>query len=593
MNYKTKKKLKKFSANAKKELDLAVQKLATLWADKRSFKTRFLFAGSTMLAFCFTFIFFGPLETVAFSGNSLNYTYKDVFWILGLAFLIVCALGTLLISLLRGKIFNYVVCSIFSITVCSYLQSMFLNGSLGTLTGDAIAWQNMKDGLYKGIFIWLSLLLIFYLIMFLHRKFWKNMVIAVSLLLVAMQIAPTIGILTGMYDSAENKSMDGYSLTTKGMYEYSENDNIFVFVLDRMDFDYIEDVLKEDPEFFNKLDGFTAYDNAISSFARTKPALNQLLTGCEELAYHVSYKKFFEQSWFEGGKDILRDLDNADYTIEFYTDAKSLFSDANYMEKYVMNASSGAGDIIPMNALSKLMHLSAYRYSPIFMKPFFWQDTNYYNQDVFEADAAVTYTFADNEHGPKFVNGTADRKENAFKLFHLNGPHAPYTIDENGNLSETETSAAAQLMGCMKYLYDAFDKMKELGIYDDATIIITADHGAHKGDTKPILKETRIGLFYKPSGSSGTDLEWSSAPVCTDNIPATILKAAGADYSLYGRPIDEIGEDEEIVRVYYKSVTKSGSNGEIGLYTYHVIGDASDLNNWHEVKYEDITYKFY
>ena len=148
-------------------------------------------------------------------------------------------------------------------------------------------------------------------------------------------------------------------------------------------------------------------------------------------------------------------------------------------------------------------------------------------------------------------------------------------------------------MGCMEYLYTAFDKMKELGIYDDASIIITADHGAHKGDTEPILKETRIGLFFKPSGSSGTELKWSSAPVCTDNIPATILKCAGADYSLYGRAIDDIGEDEEISRVYYKSVTESGSYNEIGLYTYIVTGDASDLDNWKMIKYEDITHQFY
>ncbi len=574
------------------ELDIVVQKLGTLWADKRPFKKRFLLAGAAMLAACFTFVFFGPLETVAFSGNSLNYTYKDVIWVLTLASLIICAAGTLLISALRGKIFNYVVCSIFAITFCGYLQSMFLNGSLGTLTGDAIHWQNMKSVLFKGIFIWLSILLIFFLIMFLHRKFWTNTVIFMSLLIVVMQIAPTVGILAGAYDNS-TKVMDDSRLTTKGMYEYSKNENVFVFVLDRLDFDYIEDVLKEDPDFFDKLDGFTAYDNAISSFARTKPALNQLLTGCEDLAYHVSTKEFFEKSWFEDGKDILRDLSEEDYTIELYTDAKSLFSDANYMEKYVSNASSGAGDIIGMNAFSKLMNLSAYRYSPVFLKPFFWEDTNYYNQDIFEPDASVTYTFADHEYGPKFQDGIADRNENSFKLYHLNGPHAPYTIDANGKLSDTETNAGEQLMGCMKYLYDAFDRMKELGIYENASIIITADHGFHKGDTKPILKETRIGLFYKPSGSAGTELEWSSAPVCTDNIPATILKSAGADYSLYGRALDEIGEDEEITRVYYKTVTSSGSSNEIGLYTYHVIGDASDLNNWKQVSYEDITHKFY
>lgn len=580
------------SNSGKTEFDTIVQKLRALWADKRSYKKRLLLSGAAMLAACFTFIFFGPLELVAFSSDSLIYSYRDVIWLLLAAFLIFWGVSSALIALLQGKVFNYVVCSVFAVTFCGYLQSMFLNGSLGTLTGDAISWHNMNYELFKNIFIWLALLLIFFLIMYLHRKFWAKMVTYVSLLLVVMQLVPLIGIFFGAYDS-EISGLGDSRLTTNGMYEYSENGNVFVFVLDRMDFDYVEDVIKVEPDFFNKLDGFTAYDNAISAFARTKPALNQLLTGCEELAHHVSDDEFYKQSWFEDGKDILRDLSAQDYTIEFYTDTSSLFSDADYMNKYVLNASDGYGDIIPIKTLSKLMNLSAFRYSPMFLKPFFWQDTNYYNQDVLKRDASVSYTFDDVANSRGFKSSKADREEKAFKLYHFNGPHAPYNIDKNGNPSANETSARDQLMGCMKYLYTAFDRMKELGIYEDATIIITADHGAHLGDTKPVLKETRIGLFYKPSGSAGTDLVWSSAPVCTDNIPATILKSAGADYSLYGRPLDEIGEDEEITRVYYKSVTESGSSNEIGLYTYHVTGDASDFNNWKIVHYEDISHKFY
>ena len=583
---------KNTSVTKKDDFDSVVQKLKALWADKRTFKKRLILAGAAMLAFCFSFIFFGPLELVAFSGDSLLYSYRDVIWLLLVYFLLIWGAGSALISLLKGKIFNYVVCSIFAFTFCGYLQAMFLNGSLGTLTGDPIDWHNMQPELNKNIFIWLVILLIFFLIMYLHRKFWTKMVTYVSLLLVVMQLVPFVGILCGAYDS-ETRDLGECRLTTSGMYEYSKNGNVFVFVLDRMDFDYVEDVLEKDPDFFNKLDGFTAYDNAMSAFARTKPALNQLLTGCEDLAYNVPTSDFYRDSWFQDGKDILRDISAQGYTTELYTDTASLFADANYMEKYVLNASTGYGDIIPKNAFDKLMNLSAYRYSPLFLKPFFWQDTNFYNKDVLQQDASVSYTFDDVENGKGFKNGTADRKEKAFKLFHLNGPHAPYTIDKNGNPSEKSTSAGEQLMGCMQYLYSAFDKMKALGIYEDASIIITADHGAHNGDTKPVLKETRIGLFYKPSGSVGTELKWSSAPVCTDNIPATILKCTGADYSLYGRAIDEIGEDEEITRVYYKSLTESGSSNEIELYTYHVTGDASDFNNWVVVKQEKIKHKFY
>lgn len=548
-----------------------------------------------MLAACFMFIFFGPLELIAFSGDSFIYSYRDVLWVLLCGFLIIWAVGTLLISLLRGKIFNYVVCSVFSFAVCGYIQGNFMNGSLGTLTGDAITWNIMKSELWLGILVWLGLLLVFYLLMYLSRKYWTNVVTYVSLLLVVMQIVPLVMILCGAYDTS-GSGLGNNRLTTEGMYEYSESENVFVFVLDRMDFNYIEDAIKEEPEFFDKLDGFIGYDNAISAFARTKPALNQLLTGSEKTAYKVPTDDFYRESWFEDGKNILGDISAQGYTMEFYTDAGSLFSDARFMKKHARNASSGYGDVAPMTAFGKLMHLSAFRYAPIFVKPFYWQDTNYYNQGVLKPDATVTYTFDDFANTRGVNRATADRREKAFKFYHFNGPHAPYTIDKNGNPSEKETSASHQLMGCMSYLYSAFDRMKELGIYEDATIIITADHGEHQGDTRPVLAETRIGLFYKPSGSAGEKLRWSSAQVCTDNLPATIIKSVGGDYSAYGRPLDEIGEDEDITRVYYKSVTESGSSNEIGLYTYHVIGDASDFKNWTQVDYCDITddaHKFY
>ncbi len=573
--------------NNKSEMQAVKQKLSALWADKRPFKKRFLLAGAAILAACYTFVFFGPLELVAFSGDSLIYTYHDVVWLLAGAMFLFCAVGTLAVAGSSGKIFNYVVCAIFSTTVCAYVQSMFMNGSLGTLTGDAISWHNMKGTLWVGLLVWFLTFVIFFFIMYLHRKIWSKIVVYVSILLIVMQIVPTVGILIGAYESESNGLGDS-RLTTSGMQNYSTEDNVFVFVLDRMDFDYVQEVLNKDGDFFEELDGFTAYDNAISAFARTRPALNQLLTGCEELAYSVPVNEFYRDSWSEDGKDLLRDLSAQNYSIELYTEAGSLFSDPKYMQKYVDNSLSGPGDIIPMNAFNKLMNISAYRYSPIFIKPFFWQDTNYYNQDIFRPDASVAYTFADHEHGPGLKNAVADRSQKGFKLYHFNGPHAPYTLDAEGNLSENETSASVQLMGCMNFLYDAFDKMKELGIYEDATIIITADHGKPIDDQEPLQKATRIGLFYKPSGSAGTKLEWSSAPVCTDNIPATILKNAGADYSLYGKALDEIAEDEEITRVYYKSVCNMGSSNEIEVYTYHVTGDASDFDNWKIVNRQEI-----
>lgn len=569
-----------------------LKKLKALWADSRSYGTRLLYIGSVMLALSFTFVFFGPLEMVAFGGNSLEFTYEDVLLLLGIAALAVFVIGSLLLALLRGKIFNYVACTLFALTLCGYLQAAFLNGDLGALTGDAILWTAYRGKMIMGLGIWLAILLVLFLIMYLHRKLWSRIMMFVSLILVVMQLAPTVGILLGSYEDAEPESISSYLLTEAGMYEYAEEDNIFVFVLDRLDYDYIDKVLAENPDFFAPLDGFTAYTNATSVFARTQPALNHMLTGSDELAYVTPVSEYYERSWSVDGKDLLGTLKEQGYTNRMYTNVKYLFSDPEYGMERVENMSDGKGEIRQTRMLKNMMYLSAYRYAPTALKPFFWADTNYYN-DVFAPMEVDKYLFNDTGHAPGFRTAALGKEDKNFKLYHFMGPHAPYTMNADGTKSETSTTVTAQTMGSFNNLYAAFEQMKALGIYEDAAIIITADHGAAVSDSKPVSKPTRIGLFYKPSGSAGTPLTYSAAQVSTENIPATLLKAAGADYSAYGKALDEISEDDQITRPYIKSVTDGGGSGEQQIYKYDIVGDAADFDNWKVTEVLDIEHGFY
>lgn len=568
--------------------NLIAKKWNALWADSRTYLQRMIPAGAAMLAACFTFIFFGPLEMVAFGGDSLEYRYSDVLGLLLLAAAVVFAVGTLLIPLLRGKIYNYVVSILFGITLAGYLQAAFMNGDLGLLTGDAIDWVSYRKSLVLNNLVWFAVLTAVFFVMYLHRDIWKKAVIFISLLLVVMQLAPTIGILAGTYEETDVGEEDGYTLCDQGMYEFSSEENIFVFVLDRLDYDYIEQALEEDPAFLDGLDGFTSYTNAISAYARTRPALASLLSGNTELAYQVRVEDFYQDIWTDDGKNILQTLSDQGYSIEAYTYFDYLFSDPEYAMQYVDNVTSTRGELKEGAVLKKLMQLSVYRYAPISQKPFFWADTNYYNAGIFKEAEYASYQYNDCEYAAGFADSTAERSSNCFKLYHFYGPHAPYTMNADGTLSEGTTTVEEQTIGSFTNLIRIFDQMKELGIYEDATIIITGDHGSAVDDFKPIQKETRIGLFYKPAGSAGTPLTESDAQVGNFNIAATIAKAAGADYSAYGRALDEIGENEQIERYTYKSVMGEDPLDEIGFYTYRIIGDASDLDNWEVVDYTTI-----
>jgi len=565
------------------------KKIKALWSDKRTFTKRLIPASLAMAAFCFTFIFFGPIEMVAFSSDFLSYSYKDILGIMALAAIAVFVASSLAISVLKGKIYNYVITLVSAATVGGYVQALAFNGNLGSLNGNAIAWYALKADLIIDLFVWAVIFLVFYGILYLSRNVWKKLVICVSVLLLSMQVAPLVGILAGAYEESEQKVIAKYVFLHDGMYEFSSKENILVFVLDRMDYDFIESALQKDPTFLDGLEGFTGYDNAISKYARTRPALNHILTGSELPAYSVEDTEFFKNSWTEDNKNVLGDLTAQGYSLELYANVQDLFSDQEYVCEYVSNVSTDLGELSHVTLLKKMMILSAYRYSPLCIKPFFWADTNYYNFGAY-VNSAV-YEINDAKYAPGFAESTATRDGKCFKFYHFNGPHEPYNLNADGTLSDHITSVEEQLIGTMHNLYVAFDALKQQGVYKDAAIIITADHGDALNDHRPVSKATRIGLFYKPAGSDETPLVWSSAPVSTDNILPTIIKETGGNASAYGVALDEVAEDAVVTREYYKSVGEGEQNAMV--YKYEITGDASDFDNWVVVDTSPLEHHYY
>ncbi len=556
------------------------KKLKNLWKDKRPYGKRLLCAGAVMLAACFTFLFFGPLEMVAFASSSLDYGYTDVLPLLAITAFCVCIVGSLLISLIRGKIFNYIVTFIFGTTVCGYLQAALMNGNLGLLNGEPIDWPLYKKTMIINLLIWVAVFVVILFVMYINKKFWRKAVTLLAVILVVMQLAPTIGILLGQYQDDGEVTVNECFISQEGINEYSKNDNIFVFVLDYMDYTYIKSILKTQPQFLDKLDGFTGYTDAVPNFSRTKPALNVILTGSDDLPYRVHRNDFLSDAWTHENKNILKTLTDKNYSVDIYATFSYLFSDVNDAYDYVSNLETDKSELNKATLLRKLINLSAYRYTPIALKPYFWADTNYYNADVFKSTNNAAYTNYQSTYTERFINATAERNQPSFKFYHFYGSHPPYYMDENGAMLDVSTSVEQATMGGFNNLYKTFDRMKELGIYDDATIIITADHGDAATLVGNELTPMQIGLFYKPSGSANKPLVWSDAQVSTANIPATIVKAAGGDYSAYGIPLDEVPIDQNVKRVFNRCIVDPSTWNDDKIQVYEVFGKGNESKNY-------------
>lgn len=350
-----------------------------------------------------------------------------------------------------------------------------------------------------------------------------------------------------------SKTETDYYLSNDGMYSFSKKHNIVVFLIDRLDYNRILEVQKEDPNFFDKLDGFTLYTNALSEFARTRPGANHILTGYDTDVYLQSRTNFLNNSWSGYGENILQVMKDAGYDIDLFAYVWDMFGSPSKFARLVSNMS--------------------------------W-DKDLKETTEYEIDEYLFST------GIK--NMALTSKKSSFKLYHFNGPHNPYTLNADGTKSDKTTSKLEQTMGCFSILFKTIDKMKALGIYESSEIIIVADHGDAISDYKPVQRATTIGLFHKPSGAAGTELKYSKAPVSHKNIPATILKAMGVEnYSKFGTPLDEIAEDAQITRYFYKSVMDSETKHESYVVVYAINGDATNFFYWRKQKTYDVLYYFY
>lgn len=575
----------------KQEIVYVKEKIKEIWADDRKVSIRIKLALVVSFAMCFTFLFFGPFELTVSNKRDMAMTPSQVVPVMGLLSICVCLISTAILSVLKGKVFNCVITGIFALTLGGYIQGNFLNSYVSALNGDRILWDLATTDVLINCGVWIGIFLFMFIILFLLEKLWGKILLLVSGMMIAMQAVAFISLaINGALATSEVKEVA--VLSKDEMFSYSKSNNNIVYVVDHLDYDYIEMILEEDPTFFDEMDGFTSYTNAMSEQMLTYPGVNHMLTNTSEIYNIEEGVNWLDLSWEQEGKNILKDLNDANYRVNLFGNRSEIFG-GNIPHDLVANITYDISKIDKKIMASKLVELSVYRYIPLALKPFFWVEKGAIGGEIFKGGEK-----AYNIDETIYANGLENIElveENYFKFYHFNGSHRPYTLLEKGEKSNKETDVVQQTKGSFHILFQAFEKMKELGIYEDASIIILADHGSPGYWYRPLENPNQIGLFYKPKGSINIPLKYSDAPVSHLNIPATILKNAGVPYSNYGKALDEIEEDEEITRYYYRPTTYNASGDsewntheEERLLTYELKGHASQLENWKLIKNEKL-----
>ena len=504
----------------------------------------------------------------------------------------------LALVLTKKRIHNIIFALCGGLVILAYIQTMITTLTFKGLPGDGNTASASALNIIVNLVFWLIMLgLTVWLCAFFSKAaMCKNAVCFLMCLVLVMQgvsMIPSVKPFWSKYMVAV-KSNQTY-LSTENILEVSEKNNIIVFVLDRFDNKYFQKLLDSHSPYIESLDGFTYYEDNISKYPRTFPGITSMLTGCE--TDFTSRNKYLNNSYSESS--FLSDLKSNGYKINLFVPSFYAYDNAEYLKDIASNTQRAGKPRVENKGalLSKTIELSSYFWAPEALKSNKISTTSF--KDLISyGDSAPIYEMTQTSDASLYARfkgeGLSTQKENGtFTFLHLRGCHSPYTIDANCSAAtSTQPTLLSQTTGIFKFITEYMQVLKDKGLYDDATIIITGDHGALKTDGAPYDESILTALLVKEKGQSGTPLKTSSAQVSQDNLHATIINSAGIKtHRDYGTAYSQVPEGEDVVRTHYFQTYTGSARKDIN-YTYTIKGKGSDFSNWEITSTNDVGYLY-
>ena len=469
---------------------------------------------------------------------------------------------TVTVVLFSLNFYKFFVFFLSGVSIMSYIQAMFLNGKLQSLTGEKQTWTT-KTQIINLVF-WV---LIIGMIMFgsYYKEGVKKGCKVACIYIMLIQVI-SLGYL--LVTEKPSNTTQQTVMTTEGSLTIATDDNILVFVLDTFDSSGFDAL---DTEFIEPLSDFTYYENATSRYGNTDEAIPYLLENTE---YRYDRKTNSIETYSDARTDALFCIHQKGYDIGIYTLAEYLSADLCDISvnckkdaEYTCNYA---------NTIKTMFKTSMYRILPFTLK----SQYSYFSTDITsiaEIDGAWNILndlpfYQSLKKDGLYVD---ENCQLAFRFYHMFGVHPPHYLAE-GIYYDKSAGYTEQSKGCLKIIYEYLEQLKALGKYDNATIIITADHGQlmKRDDTgTEILGTSSPIMLVKEAQEHHKSIAISDAPVTQGELMPEVLKAAGIDWAEYGNIFSEVDEKEERERKYSYKMFNIATE-------YLINGYVKDIDNW-------------
>jgi len=509
-------------------------------------------------------------------------------------------------KILKEKASDVVMLIMVGVLLSSYIQVLFLNGGMVKITGASTGYDALTLRNLANFCIWLLVAVLPIGVWFtfrLHKKGFNldKSIVFSALLISVMQIAGIISTSVSAELPIGLDEDENLQFSYASAIEFSPENNIIVFILDRLDVEYFRETLEEHPELNNQLDGFTFYENNVSGYIQTFPSVPSMLT---QYDYSIgsTFSEYWDEAWArQNAIDTLRENG---FKTNLYLDRPSTYDYIGHIKDRTDNLMFIAEVVLDYEVLfGTTARLSLGRMAPYLLKDRFLET-------IPSAFGYGFFSFTDEETLPEIMPPVVcierdikfydyimqatfllDSKKDVFTLMHLNAGHAEdekglyllgYRFDPQHGMKPYDGDYMDSIRACFEIMNVYFTKMKEIGVYDKSTIILMGDHGAMRD-------YATTALLIKPTGASGSLRIDSQAELSNKYFGASILELAGIEHRELGVSYyDIIGgatPPERIVTVYTDWWDEKDKTRKVELHSqYSIIGDSNNKDNWIQIE---------
>lgn len=464
---------------------------------------------------------YAPMELYLGNQSEFWFGITDIMPMAWAMFAAVVVLGTLFFAAAKkigAGFYNAAVIIAFGIFLCLYAEGNFLVGNLPPLDGTKVNFSDYPAERIKCIILWAVVACALGIA---WKKFGAEKLVKwfgyASLMIFGMIAitAVTLRLTTPLLDREKTDMI----FTERAEFEFSDNENVIVLVLDTTSQEYFEKVLQDYPQYNEVFKDFTSFDNTLAAYPYTSRSVPYILGG-EWYDNSVPFQDY-QNSTF-GKSPLLNRLWDENYSVGIY--ATDMQLSANLYEGTTVNGEKQIFHFRSQYLRAKLLiKMAGLKYAP-------W-DVKYFSYDLpdfkiycrrYENDFPP-YDYANMPFYEKIKNdnpiSTVNNKY--FKYIHLEGGHVPWIYNENCECDDNHSYD--EKVACAMHITAVFlQRLKEAGVYDNSAIMITADHG-HSGVIVPD-EEAHTNLRVNPimlvkgMGETHDEMQTDHAPISFEDL---------------------------------------------------------------------------